>query len=100
MPKSADPTILDDPLMFDADVEAVTRECRQTRWRKRKKGEFPEPIIVSRRNAWFRSQIIAYLESLRASGRTIPEPTWATKARREAARQRRDSSPSCADVVG
>jgi predicted DNA-binding transcriptional regulator AlpA len=92
MPKSTDPTILDDPLLFDADVEAITRECRQTRWRKRRRGEFPEPIVVGGRNAWLTSQIVMYLESLRTSGRKIPEPTWATRARRAQARRRREAA--------
>jgi predicted DNA-binding transcriptional regulator AlpA len=89
MSKSPDPTVLDDPLLFEAEVEVLVRMSRQTIWRKRKRSEFQEPIVVGGKNAWFRSQIISYMESLRTSGRTIPEPKWATKARRDAARRRR-----------
>ena len=50
---------------------------RVTLWRMERDGRFPRHVRISdRRNAWFESEIVAYLEKLKADrgGEPIAEP--------------------------
>jgi len=80
------PPVLDDPLMFLPEVEKATRLSAVTIWRHEKAGKFPHRHRHGYYVAWFRSQIVAYLESLRADpGGFAPAPVKANDARRRKA---------------
>jgi predicted DNA-binding transcriptional regulator AlpA len=87
--------VLDDPLMFLPEVEKTTRRSGTTIWRDEKRGKFPRRHKQGRYSVWFRSEIIAYLESLRASpSGPGPAPKKANDARRQQAAGRRRVTPS------
>jgi predicted DNA-binding transcriptional regulator AlpA len=88
---SPDKSLLNDPLMFLPEVEVAVGMTSTTIWRHEKQRKFPPRIKVGGRNAWFRSQIEAYLESLRDGGGIGPAPTAANEARRLNAQRRRAS---------
>jgi predicted DNA-binding transcriptional regulator AlpA len=78
--------VLDDPLMFLPEVEKATRLSAVTIWRHEKAGKFPRRHRRGSHVVWFKSQIVAYLESLRSSpGGFAPAPVKANEARRRAA---------------
>jgi predicted DNA-binding transcriptional regulator AlpA len=85
--------VLEGPLMFLPEVEKATRRSGVTIWREEKKGKFPRRHYHGRYAAWFKSQIAAYLESLRAKPCGIgPAPIKANQARRRQAAERRRSA--------
>jgi predicted DNA-binding transcriptional regulator AlpA len=88
-------SVLDDPLMFLPEVEKTTRRSGTTIWRDEKRGKFPRRHKQGRFAVWFRSEIIGYLESLRAhpSG-PGPAPIKANEARRRKAAGRRRTTSS------
>lgn len=84
------PDVLDDPLMYLPEVERLVRKSTTSIWRAERAGKFPPRHRHGGRVAWFRSQIVEYLESLRdSSDGPGPAPTKANEARRQAAAQRR-----------
>jgi predicted DNA-binding transcriptional regulator AlpA len=86
-------SVLDDPLMFLPEVEKTTRRSGTTIWRDEKQGKFPRRHKQGRYAVWFKSEIVAYLESLRAhASGPGPAPKKANEARRQAARRRRVTS--------
>ena|SRR5258706_16038515 len=82
--------VLDDSLMFLSEVEKLTRLSGTTIWRRERAGKFPPRRKQGHYSVWFRSEIVAYLEALRAdvSG-PAPANVNANQARRDAARHRR-----------
>jgi predicted DNA-binding transcriptional regulator AlpA len=84
------PHVLEDPLLFLADVERLTRLSGTTIWRRERDGKFPRRHKLGHFAVWFRSEIATFLEALRTD---VPSPGPATvnanEARREAARRRR-----------
>jgi predicted DNA-binding transcriptional regulator AlpA len=88
----APPDVLDDPIWFLPEVERATRLSGTTIWRHETAGKFPRRHKHGKFAAWFRSEIVAYLESLRSTiGGPAPAPAKAIAARRQAARRRRES---------
>jgi predicted DNA-binding transcriptional regulator AlpA len=86
-------SVLDDPLMLLPEVEKTTRQSATTIWRKEGLGTFPRRHKHGRYAVWFRSEIVAYLESIRAhASGPGPAPKKANEARRQAARLRRVTS--------
>jgi predicted DNA-binding transcriptional regulator AlpA len=91
--------VLDDPLMFLSEVEKLTRLSGTTIWRRERAGKFPPRRKQGHYSVWFRSEIVSYLEALRAEA-TGPAPANvnANQARRDAARRRRTAP--CLSHVG
>jgi predicted DNA-binding transcriptional regulator AlpA len=84
--------VLDDPVMFLPEVVRIVRQSPTTIWRQEKRGKFPPRHYDGRCAAWFRSQIAAHQESLRANPSGIrPGPIKANEARRRSARRLRAS---------
>jgi predicted DNA-binding transcriptional regulator AlpA len=82
--------VLDDPVLLLPEVERLTRLSGTTIWRRERAGKFPPRRKQGRYCVWFRSEIVAYLEALRAeTSGPAPANTNATQARRQAARRRR-----------
>jgi predicted DNA-binding transcriptional regulator AlpA len=82
--------VLDDPVMFLSEVEKLTRLSGTTIWRRERAGKFPPRHKQGHYSVWFRSEIVAYLEALRAKASgPAPANVNANEARREAARRRR-----------
>jgi len=86
---AAPPPVLNDPLMYLPEVEKAVRKSGTTIWRMEAVGKFPRRHKHGRNAVWFRSEIIAYLEAVRAETQAPPAPEKANQARREAAAQRR-----------
>lgn len=87
------PDVLGDPMMFLPEVERATRLSATTIWRREAVGEFPPRHRHGKYAVWFRSEIIAYLELLRANAAgPAPAPVRANEARRQAARRRREAA--------
>ena len=59
--------VLDDPVMFLPEVVRIVRQSPTTIWRQEKQGKFPPRHYDGRYAAWFRSQIAAHQELLRAN---------------------------------
>jgi predicted DNA-binding transcriptional regulator AlpA len=82
--------VLDDPVLLLPEVEKLTRLSATTIWRRERAGKFPPRRKQGRYSIWFRSQIVAYLEALRAeTSGPAPANVNANQARRDAARRRR-----------
>jgi predicted DNA-binding transcriptional regulator AlpA len=82
--------VLDDPVMFLPEVEKLTRLYATTIWRRERAGKFPTRRKQGHYCVWFRSQIIAYLEALRADASgPVPATANAKEARRRGAQRRR-----------
>ncbi len=89
-PPDAPEDILLDRLLFLPHVESLTGLSGSTIRRHELKGTFPRRHRHGIYSVWFRSEIIAYMESLRANpGGPGPAPVKAIEARRQAAAQRR-----------
>jgi predicted DNA-binding transcriptional regulator AlpA len=84
--------VLNDPVLFLPDVERLTRLSATTIWRRERDGNFPPRRKQGKFAVWFLSEIIDYLELLRAdkSG-PAPAPAKANQARRDAARRRQEN---------
>jgi predicted DNA-binding transcriptional regulator AlpA len=92
--------VLDDPLMFLSEVEKLTRLSGTTIWRRERAGKFPPRRKQGHYSVWFRSEIISYLEALRAdTSGPAPANVNASKARRAAAGRRRAASATT-PVIG
>ena len=86
------PNVLDDPVLLLPDVEKLTRLSGTTIWRRERAGKFPHRRKQGRYCVWFRSEIVGYLESLRAeTSGPAPANIGANQARRDAAQRRRST---------
>jgi predicted DNA-binding transcriptional regulator AlpA len=87
------PDILTDPVVYLPEVQRLTRLSGTTIWRYERAGKFPRRRRRGAHCIWFLSEIIAYLEELRAdTSGPGPAHITATKARRAAAKRRRDAA--------
>jgi predicted DNA-binding transcriptional regulator AlpA len=82
--------ILTDPVVLLPEVQRLTRLSATTIWRHERAGKFPRRRKQGRFSTWFLSEIIAYLEALRAdTSGPAPANIAANRARSAAAAARR-----------
>jgi predicted DNA-binding transcriptional regulator AlpA len=92
-PDAPDDDILLDRLLFLPHVEQITGLSYSTIRRHELQGTFPRRHRHGIYSVWFRSEITAYMEALRANPcGPGPAPVKAIEARRQAAAQRRHAA--------
>ena len=66
MSKKSIGDLASDRIIDDAECDHLTSLSRTTRFRLRRRGEFPDPVEISPgRKGWFLSDVLTWIESRR-----------------------------------